>query len=242
MTTPIKAHKVILSACSPFFNRILKKNSHNHPLIYMSDVNLNDLKAIVNFIYLGQTNVEQENLQRFLKIAAKFQVRGLTDGNKEEESEKVERVTNKNFKKASSPSKLKQSLIQKSETLDNSRLSEELLNTSMSTNDDLGIKGEPGDLEDRDRDDLENIEGIDTSQFAIENMMTMTPTVTVDEDNKFPCDQCDYKATYACNLTSHKRTVHQGLYYSCSLCAYKSSRKDRLNKHYLSKHNYQNSF
>ena len=52
----------------------------------------------------------------------------------------------------------------------------------------------------------------------------------------FPCDQCDYKASYSCNLNSHKRTVHEKLFFQCHLCAYKSSRKDRLNKHVLSKH------
>ena len=94
-----------------------------------------------------------------------------------------------------------------------------------------------------DRDELENVDNIDTSQFAIENMMSLTPTVSVDGDKTYPCDQCDYKATYACNLTSHKRTVHQGLYYSCTLCPYKSSRKDRLNKHIASKHSSnENSF
>ena len=59
----IEAHKVILSACSPFFDRILKKNSHVHPLIFLTDVALSDLKSIINFMYLGQTNVVQEDLQ-----------------------------------------------------------------------------------------------------------------------------------------------------------------------------------
>ena len=247
----IQAHKVILSACSPFFNRILTKNQHNHPLVYLSDVNLNELKAIVNFMYLGQTNVEQENLQRFLKIAAKFQVRGLTDNNSNRNEEQMPSpAVPTRVNKSASPKKVvnfnnpRHSLIQNPELLEESYNTESQMNNS---NMNENIKVEP-DAEVSmpmfdDREELENVDNIDTSQFAIENMMSLTPTVTVDGDKTYPCDQCDYKATYACNLTSHKRTVHQGLYYSCTLCPYKSSRKDRLNKHIASKHSSsENSF
>lgn len=242
----IQAHKVILSACSPFFSRILTKNQHNHPLVYLSDVNLNDLKAIVNFMYLGQTNVEQENLQRFLKIATKFQVRGLTDNNRNEEQMSSTAVPTRVNKSASAKNlnKLRHSMLKKSELLDESLNTESHVDIS-NMNENMKIETEaenPTPMFD-DQDEFVNVDNIDTSQFAIENMMSLTPTVSVDGDKTYPCDQCDYKATYACNLTSHKRTVHQGLYYSCTLCPYKSSRKDRLNKHVATKHsNSENSF
>ena len=242
----IQAHKVILSACSPFFSRILTKNQHNHPLVYLSDVNLNDLKAIVNFMYLGQTNVEQENLQRFLKIATKFQVRGLTDNNRNEEQTSSTAVPTRVNKSASAKNlnKLRHSMLKKSELLDESLNTESHVDIS-NMNENMKIETDaenPTPMFD-DQDEFVNVDNIDTSQFAIENMMSLTPTVSVDGDKTYPCDQCDYKATYACNLTSHKRTVHQGLYYSCTLCPYKSSRKDRLNKHVATKHsNSENSF
>ena len=242
----IQAHKVILSACSPFFSRILTKNQHNHPLVYLSDVNLNDLKAIVNFMYLGQTNVEQENLQRFLKIATKFQVRGLTDNNRNEEQMSSTAVPTRVNKSASAKNlnKLRHSMLKKSELLDESLNTESHVDIS-NMNENMKIETDaenPTPMFD-DQDEFVNVDNIDTSQFAIENMMSLTPTVSVDGDKTYPCDQCDYKATYACNLTSHKRTVHQGLYYSCTLCPYKSSRKDRLNKHVATKHSSsENSF
>ena len=242
----IQAHKFILSACSPFFSRILTKNQHNHPLVYLSDVNLNDLKAIVNFMYLGQTNVEQENLQRFLKIATKFQVRGLTDNKRNEEQMSSTAVPTRVNKSASAKNfnKLRHSLLKKSELLEESLNTESHVDISnMNENMKIKIDAEnPTPMFD-DQDEFVNVDSIDTSQFAIENMMSLTPTVSVDGDKTYPCDQCDYKATYACNLTSHKRTVHQGLYYSCTLCPYKSSRKDRLNKHVATKHSSsENSF
>ena len=53
----VKAHKVILAAASPFFQNILKKTQHPHPLIYTRALKLEDLVAIVDFLYYGEANV-----------------------------------------------------------------------------------------------------------------------------------------------------------------------------------------
>ena len=70
----IEAHKVILAASSPFFQRILKENKHSHPLIYMKGMKCDDLTAIVDFVYFGEANVYQENLGSFLAIAEELQL------------------------------------------------------------------------------------------------------------------------------------------------------------------------
>jgi len=75
----IKAHKVILSACSPFFRSILKRNPHEHPLLYLKGVKYIDLMAVLNFMYHGQVNVAQEQLNSFLAVAGDLQIKGLTD-------------------------------------------------------------------------------------------------------------------------------------------------------------------
>ena len=61
----VEAHKVILTASSPFFDNLLKKNRHPHPLIYMKGVKFEDLLSIVDFLYCGEANVYQENLDSF---------------------------------------------------------------------------------------------------------------------------------------------------------------------------------
>ena len=53
----IKAHKVILSACSPFFKRLLKAHPNPQPLIYMRGIKTSDLVAVVDFIYQGEANI-----------------------------------------------------------------------------------------------------------------------------------------------------------------------------------------
>ena len=73
----IEAHRVILSACSPFFQTILEKNKHSHPMIYMKGFKAKDLSAIVDFIYLGEANIYQDDLDGFLALAEEFQLKGL---------------------------------------------------------------------------------------------------------------------------------------------------------------------
>jgi len=74
----LQAHKVILSACSPFFRAILRRNKHDHPLLYLKGVKYVDLVAVLNFMYHGEVNIAQEELNSFLTVAEDLQVKGLT--------------------------------------------------------------------------------------------------------------------------------------------------------------------
>ncbi|XP_023329069.1 protein tramtrack, beta isoform isoform X12 [Eurytemora carolleeae] len=77
----MQAHKVILSACSPFFRSVLKRNPHQHPLVFLKGVSLKDLRAVLNFMYHGEVNVAQEDLNSFLQVAEDLRVKGLTQNN-----------------------------------------------------------------------------------------------------------------------------------------------------------------
>ena len=73
----IKAHKVVLSACSPILKRILVRNPHQHPLIFLTGVKYQELESLVNFMYLGQVEVCQNDLDIFMRSAELFKVNGL---------------------------------------------------------------------------------------------------------------------------------------------------------------------
>ena len=77
-TRQIQAHKLILSACSPFFRSMLRQNPHQHPLLYLKGVEFTDLQAVLNFMYHGEVNVAQEELNSFLSVAEDLKVKGLT--------------------------------------------------------------------------------------------------------------------------------------------------------------------
>ena len=74
----LEAHKVILSITSPFFANLLKKNRQQHQLIYMRGVKSETLAAVVDFLYLGEANVFEENLENFINLAHELQIKGLT--------------------------------------------------------------------------------------------------------------------------------------------------------------------
>jgi hypothetical protein len=74
----VQAHKVILSACSPFFRNILRRNPHQHPLLYLKGVKYTELQSVLNFMYLGEVSVAQEELNSFLSVAEDLKVKGLT--------------------------------------------------------------------------------------------------------------------------------------------------------------------
>merc|ERR1712055_584844 len=75
----MEAHKVVLSASSPFLERLLQKSKNPHPLIYLRGFQSKDFLAILDFLYLGEANVYQEDLDSFLAIAEEIQLKGLTN-------------------------------------------------------------------------------------------------------------------------------------------------------------------
>ena len=80
----LQAHKVILSACSTFFRSILKKYPHPHPLLYLKGVQYEEIQSVLTFMYHGEVNVAQEDLNTFLAVAEDLEVKGLTQSNKPE--------------------------------------------------------------------------------------------------------------------------------------------------------------
>ena len=74
----IEAHRIILATSSPVFKELLGKSKHPHPIVYMRGMMSDDLVAILDFLYFGETNVLKENLDTFFSIAEEFQLEGLT--------------------------------------------------------------------------------------------------------------------------------------------------------------------
>ena len=68
---------MILTATSPFFKSLFRTIKHPHPFVYMRGVKSEDLLAILDFLYCGEANVFQENLNTFLEIAEELKLKGL---------------------------------------------------------------------------------------------------------------------------------------------------------------------
>lgn len=108
----IHAHKIVLSACSPFFQvcafhlttenkcfvsevihlclnlfllflKLLKniflRNSCKHPVIVLTGIKYLHMKSLIEFIYNGEVNIYQENLNELLRIANILKIKGLDE-------------------------------------------------------------------------------------------------------------------------------------------------------------------
>ncbi|CAG9761257.1 unnamed protein product [Ceutorhynchus assimilis] len=74
----LKAHKLILSASSEYFDSILKAyQDWDHPIIYLDNVNFRDLQYVVTFMYHGELHLPQEHLINILNLGKSLQVKGL---------------------------------------------------------------------------------------------------------------------------------------------------------------------
>ena len=77
----LKAHKMVLSACSPYFQSMFYNTPDKHPVVFLKDVRYDEMKALLEFMYRGEVSVDQENLSSLLKVAEGLKIKGLADVN-----------------------------------------------------------------------------------------------------------------------------------------------------------------
>ncbi|XP_058824678.1 protein tramtrack, alpha isoform isoform X2 [Topomyia yanbarensis] len=77
----LKAHKMVLSACSPYFQAIFVNHPEKHPIVILKDVPYNDMKCLLDFMYRGEVSVDQDRLAAFLRVAESLRIKGLTEVN-----------------------------------------------------------------------------------------------------------------------------------------------------------------
>ena len=213
----INAHKVILSACSPFFRNLLIKNPHPKPLIYLKGIRFEELQTVLKFMYLGEAQLPQEELAAFLSAAKELQVKGL---NCEDGSEKV----SPNKKRRANDS-LDESLPKKI-TQPQQGVQEEMPFAAIPITPGIGTS-------DNSMDGIYPIEiKQETSDFESDvGLSTHTPMRKL-----YYCDKCDYSASKSTSVKYHKQTVHEGLRYDCDQCDAFFTRKESLKTHKLSLH------
>jgi len=90
----LKAHKIILSACSPYFHSLFLDNPCKHPIVILRDVKYLDLKSIVEYIYKGEVSIDREQLPEFLRSAQSLQIKGLSADDNESTPPPMQSVLN----------------------------------------------------------------------------------------------------------------------------------------------------
>jgi len=251
------AHKVILSACSPFFRRILLNNPHQHPLIYLTGVSKHFLTSMVAFMYLGQTNVAQEDLTGFMAAASKFQIKGLSEDKEAKSPQIVDPQVFLPVPVGSKPVKMEEDFddcevgdeeegcegpVDPGGLLEEPQSLEDLTPRTkwnvvpiMDERGKWGIFGDDADYESFRKED--NMYACDHCHFSTKNKSNLKAHRNAKHLGvKYPCDQCNYKASYSNHLRQHKRVKHEGVNFPCELCLFTTSQKSKLKLHLREKH------
>ncbi|XP_071529877.1 uncharacterized protein ab isoform X2 [Panulirus ornatus] len=80
----VSAHKVVLSACSPYFRSLLKNNPCDHPIIILNEVGYSELVTLLQYMYHGEVQIVHDQITDFLRTAKLLQIRGLAEAAKAE--------------------------------------------------------------------------------------------------------------------------------------------------------------
>ncbi|XP_042861339.1 zinc finger and BTB domain-containing protein 42-like isoform X4 [Penaeus japonicus] len=75
----VAAHKVVLSACSPYFRSLLKNNPCDHPIIILNEVRYTELVTLLQYMYHGEVQIAHDQIKDFLRTAKLLQIRGLAE-------------------------------------------------------------------------------------------------------------------------------------------------------------------
>ena len=73
----IRAHKNILSTCSPVFKDIVKLDNSPKQIIYLRGINFSELESIMQFMYLGEATLYEERMKEFLSVAKSLEIKEL---------------------------------------------------------------------------------------------------------------------------------------------------------------------
>ena len=210
----VSAHKLVLSACSPYFKTILTTNKHSHPLLCLEGVSSQNLNFVLDYIYQGEVQIFQEQLDDFLKIAQKYQLEGLTTT----EAEEIKAVDVDDYQAVSSvdqqtPPVRKQRTKQRKSFV---------------------VKEESGDLSTSSvvSVDLDNSTTEVTKQMILEN-------VEFRADGSAVCNICG-KTTQGNHakyiINQHMETHIEGISFSCENCGKSFRSKNSLRSHKSQKH------
>ena len=206
----IKAHKTVLGSASEFFKQLFTENASDSGFLILSGVQSKDLKAVMEFIYLGGTKLAEEYVSMFLETARHLCIKQL-NMIEEECQDKTEVLSD-----AFAAKKTRNQKEKKHEAFDipkSNLLSSRGLNSNLVYTDS---NSQRTSMQTRYQDDQHESCEIISNQ---EN-----------KSNK-ECTQCSAKFVNNYSLRRHISSVHNKLTFECDKCSKKVSTIDSLKRH-----------
>ena len=229
----IKANINILSACSPVFKDILKKEKNTNQIMYLRGVQFSEMESIMQFIYLGEASLYEERMDDFIAVAKSLEIKGLcnaeTETNDEPEDGKMPIETFSEAIVEQTDDRTKQERRALISTNSNGRYECEKCHKTYTCSTSLYTHKQSAHEGVKYACDQCDYQGSVKSDLR-------RHIQSIHEGIKYGCDQCDYQARRKDHLNLHIKSKHEGVKYACDHCDYQSTQKSHLNTHIRNKH------
>ena len=214
------AHKILLTSCSKIFKFILEGNFQTNPLLYLSGVSSVNLGFILDYIYYGEVNLFQEQLDSFLENAQKLEIEGLLGDNKEQIQQEQDTSWHNDKINASQEIDVKNIINQQS-------MDEEKRMAKVVDN-DMVIRPRHYN---RGLSSSNHVDKFDVGSMTAEEIEMKKIELYQKIDGVWSCMACSYTTTRNDNMRKHVETHLDGLSYTCTLCNKEFRSKDSLINH-----------
>ena len=228
----IRAHRNILSACSPVFQNIFQLHSsinNANSVIYLRGIQHSEMESIMQFLYLGEARFYKDRLSEFFQVAKDLEIKNISTGIEMnvETAWKVE--SNEHEMKIVPDEVPPQSFNEKLTGKDGSKYPCDQCDQLFTTQSNLNTHVQSAH------------EGVKYTRNQCDKQYAERSNLTkhIQKQHKgvkYACNQCDYQATRQFNLTTHIQSIHEGVKYPCNQCDYKATMQNNLTKHIQSKH------
>ena len=196
------AHKVVLSSSSQYFKNILKTNKHSHPLLCLTGFTSMDLKNVLDYVYEGEVQIFQRDIDKFLDIAQRLKIEGLLSSHKENGEGQMKCMSNQSV-----VTELKYDIktFEKVNEISYKKDSYDATNSVVSLCSNLSL------------DEIEQ----KISEYVGKN-----------ENNDYICNLCGKVGGYHIrNIKNHIETHLEGICFSCSHCGKNFKSRHSLYNH-----------
>ena len=239
----IAAHKIVLSSCSSFFSSLVTSMPTSNPFLYLSNVTSTQLNLMLDYLYTGETEVLQADLEAFLKSAQMLQIDGLTFGEEllNEEIKEEENRTTLDVKETNNAAdkfisevateaaillrEPKTELIQESYPV--LQIKEEILDVPPAK---IPEKKERKKYTPRSSQNLKSIP-MNNPKDSQEIEQKINENIEEKEDGTFRCKVCNRINKNRATMGHHIESHMEGVEFGCLMCDQKFR-----SRHYLSKH------
>ena len=232
------AHKIILTSCSLIFRLLLPDNS-DHQYVYLQGVKATVLENLLQFMYQGETFIDNDEITDFLTAARDFQLREFTEEKTPDSlyvdpSYSVQDVKDvKLFSASDSVSETLDQYLQDSESL------ETRVKTERRKRKKNKIKTEKQNIQKTEKVIVSSPEKKEILKQMVEKKQRRVKLDPVSGElvpQKFKCKICDASYYSSVGLSFHKKAKHGGAVYPCSECDYSSSFQPNTRRHFKEKH------